>query len=70
VLKPVSRIFLALGKVIGTVNTYIILTFVFFFLITPIGLIKRLFFHDPLKTLRKGSCWIKREHDETLERQF
>ncbi len=46
------------GRILGRVNTEIIL-FIFYFLIfTPVGLISKLFRHDPLKLhLKKQTNW-------------
>lgn len=49
--KPLQLIYtpwMKLGAVLGWINTRIILGFIFFLIITPIGLILRLVKHDPL----------------------
>ena len=43
-----SRAWLALAEVLSFVMTRIILAFVFFVIVTPIGVVKRLFGWDPL----------------------
>jgi hypothetical protein len=37
-----------LAEILGFVSTRIILAFVFFFVVTPIGVVKRIFGWDPL----------------------
>jgi len=76
VLGPVHRVWMAFATVLGHVNTRIILTVLFYLVMTPIGLIMRLF-RDPLdRSLRDRSTsqWIKREpqpvEPERYERQF
>ena len=76
VLGPVHRVWMAFATVLGHVNTRIILTVLFYLVMTPVGLIMRLF-RDPLdRSLgdRSTSQWIKREpqpvEPERYERQF
>jgi hypothetical protein len=47
-LIPVHRAWMSLGHALGWVNTRIILGLVFFVMITPMGMIMRLFGKDPL----------------------
>ena len=76
VLGPVHRVWMAFATVLGHVNTRIILTVLFYLVMTPVGLIMRLF-RDPLdRSLRDRSTtqWIKRESQPVdpgrYERQF
>lgn len=69
-LRKLYNFWLSIGRVIGTINTYIILTIIFFFVITPIGIIKRIFKSDFLKYNPEGSLWVRRKEGEDLERQF
>lgn len=48
-LKPVYVVWMKFGHVMGALNTRIILGLVFYLIITPIGLIMRLFRWDPLR---------------------
>lgn len=52
-LKPIYIVWMKLGAVLGWVNTRIILTFIFYFLITPIALLLRALRIDLLKQLDK-----------------
>ena len=47
-LRPVHRVWMAGGHVLGRVNTAIILTVVFYGLFTPMGLVMRLLGKDPM----------------------
>lgn len=76
VLGPVQRAWMAFALVLGHVNTRIILTVLYYLVMTPVGLVMRLF-HDPLdRTLADGkpSHWVKRETTPVdvarYERQF
>ena len=76
VLGPVQRGWMAFAAVLGHVNTRVILTVVYYVVMTPVGFIMRLF-HDPLdRKLGDGrsSQWVKREPRPVdlanYERQF
>ncbi len=55
---------LQFSHVIGTVNTKIILTLIFFLILTPIALCYRLFYGDSLKIKHRipDSNWHHRDH--------
>ena len=48
-------VWMKVGHVLGWINTRIILTIVFYLLITPMGLMARLFGYDPLRLKRNQS---------------
>jgi hypothetical protein len=61
-LRPVHRVWMALALRISKVTTPIFLGLVYFGIITPIGLVRRVFGHDALKSGRKGdSSWVPRK---------
>lgn len=75
-LAPVQRAWMAFATVLGHVNTRIILTLLYYLVVTPVGFVMRLF-RDPLdRTLADGrtSQWIARERTPVdparYERQF
>ena len=77
ILRPVYKVFLKVAHAIGWFNTRVILVIVYYLLVTPIGLIMRLFGKDILNVKidkKKESYWLKKEMvkatRETLERQF
>ena len=43
-LKPIYRMWMAIGLVLGTINTKIILGIIFFGLFTPLGIVRRVVF--------------------------
>jgi hypothetical protein len=47
-LRPIHRIWMILGDALGWVNTRIVLGAIFFGLITPMGLMMRVFRKDPM----------------------
>ncbi len=55
-----NRAWMALAEVLSFVTTRIILAFVFFVIVTPIGFIKRLFGWDPLhrRAAASDSYWL------------
>ena len=77
VMKPVYTVWMLLARILGFINTHILLALVFYTLFTVIGLIMRLFRHDPLDRRLKPeqkSYWqprplpqLPRDH---YERQF
>lgn len=63
-----NRVWMMLAEVLGFISTRIILGLVFFLIVTPIGVIKRMFGWDPLKrrSSSKSSYWNpygKRQRD-------
>jgi hypothetical protein len=76
VLGPVHRGWMAFAGVLAHVNTRIILTLLFYVVLTPIGMVMRLF-RDPLNRsldAKSESDWIPRTPQqarlESYERQF
>lgn len=52
------------------VNTRLLLTLVFFLVIFPIGMIMRISGKNPIGSASRDGNWIRRESEESLERQF
>jgi hypothetical protein len=48
-LRPVYRMWMAIGHVLGRINTAILLSVVFFGLITPMGIVMRMLGKDPMR---------------------
>lgn len=74
-LLPLYKLWMAVGAVLGWINSRIILGVVFFVIIFPIGLIIRLFSYDPMAKHfepQAKSYRIKSETapDERLEKPF
>jgi NADH:ubiquinone oxidoreductase subunit 5 (subunit L)/multisubunit Na+/H+ antiporter MnhA subunit len=74
-LRPVYRGWMRVGEALGWINTRIILTLVFFLVVTPIGVLMRLFGRSPMEPKRGGeSYWQDVEPhsygDRHVEKQF
>lgn len=69
-LSPILKWWMFLARIIGWINTKVLLTIVFVFIVTPIALMMRLFGHDELhlKNKQQESYWIART--EKLEKNF
>lgn len=50
--RPVAKIWLGLSHLMGTVMSRVILTVVFFLLLMPVGVVRRLLGHDSLQIRR------------------
>jgi hypothetical protein len=48
ILRPVHKVWMKLGHILGWINTRIILGAIFFGVVTPMGLIRRLFRKDSM----------------------
>ena len=67
------KIWMALGHVLGWINSHIILGLVFIFVLQPIAYIMRLTGYDPLRTKRKGEKTYRencKDHNIDLNRIF
>ncbi len=77
VLKPVYRVWMALAVVLGFIMTRVILSVVYYLVVTPIGLVMRLFDKDPIHRRidpEASSYWIEKSYDdespERLEKYY
>lgn len=72
ILRKLYAAWVAFGKGIGWVVSHVIMTLIYFAVLTPIALIMRLFGHDPLR-LRPDpgleSYWIDRPREAFSTRQ-
>ena len=76
-LGPVYGAWMCLARVLGWINTHLLLALVFYTLFTLVGGVMRVLRHDPLqRRLDRGrsTYWCRRGDDkpprERLERQF
>jgi len=70
--RPVYRIWMALAIILGWIVTRVILIIVFYAVLTPIGLVARLFgkrFLQPGPDPGQRSYWVRRSHDEMADRE-
>ena len=66
VLSPLKRLWIKFGELLGKIISPIVLAIVFFIIITPIGLLMKIFGKDLLNLKYKkeyNSYWIKRTKD-------
>ncbi len=75
VLSPVFRAWMKLAMVLSKVTTPVLLAAVYFLVITPIGILRRLTGNNALRARARGnSFWVTRENRgrqrADLERQF
>ncbi|MGH7380700.1 MAG: SxtJ family membrane protein [Candidatus Methylomirabilales bacterium] len=61
-LSPVHRVWMQMAHALGWFNTRVLLGLVYFFLMTPIGIVMRLMGRDPLDRRLKDrpSYWVER----------
>ena len=73
VLTPLNKIWVKFGELLGRIIAPIVMALVYFFILTPISLIMRIFGKDllNLKSSEESSYWIKREKNiGTMNKQF
>lgn len=61
VLKPIQKVWMALAVILGWIMTRVILSILFFLIVTPVGLLAKLFGKDFLKLKfdkKINSYWI------------
>ena len=71
-LRPVHRVWMGAAVAMSKVTTPIFLGIVYFGVITPIGIARRLFGGNPLKHRGgDGNSWVARDRQQTgMEHQF
>ena len=69
--KPLARIWFGFSHILGGVVSKVLLTLVFFIVVTPIGLIRKVFGADPMKLSiwkkSTDSVLVDRNHSYTKE---
>jgi hypothetical protein len=81
IMTPVYKIWMLLALILGFIMTRVIITIIYFLLITPIGLIRRLSGSETPKMIRarknelknRSTYWIEKDSKydkESAERQF
>ena len=72
-LKPLNIAWIKLGEVLGKIIAPLVMALIFFFILTPLSFIIRIFGKDllKLKLSKDNSYWIKREKNITsMDKQF
>ena len=73
ILTPLNKIWFYFGIALGKLVSPIVMGFIFFLVVTPIGIIMRLLGKDilNLKKKNKGSYWINKVKNKTnMKKQF
>ena len=73
ILTPLNKIWVKFGEFLGRIIAPLVMALVYFFILTPISLIMRIFGKDllNLKSSEESSYWIKREKNiGTMNKQF
>ena len=64
--SPLARLWLGISLLLGSVMSRVVLSIIFVVVVTPVGLVMRLFGHDPMrrKAWKKGtdSTFVTRDH--------
>jgi hypothetical protein len=68
-LGPVHRVWMRIGHALGWVNTRILLTLVFYLVVTPMGLAMRALGKDPLRRGRQTGADSHRRPSQALPRE-
>lgn len=69
-LVPIYKVWMRLGAILGRINSFLILSIIFYCVVTPIGLVMRIFSKDSEKfayKTAKDSYWIKRASNNPVE---
>jgi hypothetical protein len=69
-LRKLLKMWMTFARLVGTANTYILLSALFICVMVPTGLVMRIFKKDLFSNPSANSGWIKRSDKEDLERQF
>jgi hypothetical protein len=74
VLLPIQKAWMTLAVILGWIMTRVILCVLFYLVLTPMGLLMRLFGKDILNMKMErdsaSSYWIPRQTDESEERDY
>ena len=73
ILTPFNKIWVKFGELLGRIIAPIVMAIIYFFILTPISLILRIFGKDllNLKFSKENSYWTKREKNiGTMDKQF
>ena len=73
ILEPLNKGWLKFGELLGRLVAPFVMFLVFFLILTPIGLILKLFGKDLLKIKKNKlikSYWIHRKNINSMDRQF
>ena len=73
-LGPIHRYWMRFAEALGWLNTRILLILIFYLVVTPLGLVMRVFRRPPLDMARRDSYWTEPPRnsygDRHYEKQF
>lgn len=69
ILKPIQKLWMTLGIIMGWLSTRIILSLLFYVILTPIGLIMKFNGKDPLERQRNGDTYWHLRNDKTYNKE-
>ena len=72
-LIPLNKIWIKFGILLGTFIAPVIMALIFFLIVTPIGLMMKLFGKDVLSLKFKNdfnSYWVRRKNVKSMKKQF
>lgn len=60
VFRPLAKVWFGLSHILGTIVSKILLTIVFFLVVTPVGIVRKVLGADPMRTRlwKKGSASV------------
>ena len=73
ILSPLNKGWIKFGELLGKIIAPIVMFLVFFIILTPIGILLKLFGKDLLKIKKNKlikSYWINRKNITSMDRQF
>ena len=73
ILTPLNKAWMKFGLILGKIVSPLVMGFIFFFVVTPTGIIMRLLGKDllNLKKNNKGTYWLKKENkNNNMKNQF
>ncbi len=73
ILTPLNKIWMKFGVLLGKIISPIVMGFIFFFVVTPTGIIMRVFGKDllNLKKNNQNTYWIKKDNkNNSMKNQF
>lgn len=75
--KPLAKLWFGFSHLLGAIVSKVILSLVFFLIVTPVGFIRKMFGADPMKTKQwkkgNGSVLVERNHryvKEDIEKPY
>ena len=69
-LRLPNRVWWRFASVLGWINSRILLTVFFFLVLTPAGLVMRLFGRSPLRTVRRDTNWSRYDERRRTSKHY